>query len=216
MLPDSPVEFEYYDGQEAEDVDPDLGLQDWEDLNESEQCQHVQSLNETKPTSRNRLRFTRRWEVVGEEMAAITAGQVLLGTEIEGLIEQRWDLSLDQFLPKALKPLKLKPEKNNNEFWDPPVVAAIAVLASLTPGQSRLAAGFLEEAVQMRIGDGDDVSTVVQLGDAVNAVTIIYERAGVVKEKLTKAKSGKAREREKKKAVRERRKKGKGGVGGDE
>jgi hypothetical protein len=87
------------------------------------------------------------------------------------------------------------------------------VLASTTPGQSRLAAEFLDEAVQLRRADRDDGGLeIVQYTDVVNAVTILYEKAGVVPARLTKKGGGKAREKERKKMVREKRKKGKGGA----
>jgi hypothetical protein len=96
------------------------------------------------------------------------AGRVVGGNEAEGLIEECWGVALDHRLPAALKLAKLRHDK---EFWDLPVIAALSVLASLTPGQSRLAAGFLKESVQLRVSDGDDTSTVIQVHDVVNAVT---------------------------------------------
>jgi hypothetical protein len=208
MLPDSPAEYEFYDGQEGEDVDLDLG--EWEDLSEEEKCAHVQRLNEVKPETRNKLRFTRRWEDVQHDLVT----QRLPGSkEAEDLIMQRWATSLDHFLPSACKPAKLKPSPTANEFWDPHAVGAIAVLASTTPGQSRLAAEFLDEAVQLRRADRDDGGLkIVQYTDVVNAVTILYEKAGVVPARLTKKGGGKAREKERKKMFREKRKKGKGGA----
>ncbi|KAF1912689.1 hypothetical protein BDU57DRAFT_458564 [Ampelomyces quisqualis] len=211
MLPDSPPEFEFYDGQEGDDVDPDLDAygQTWESLSEREKCDHVMSLNELKPTTRNKLRIARQWEGVADELAEMQEKDIEVG-ECEGLIEQRWRMTIDHFLPEGMKPAKLK---TGGKFWDKKVVAGLAVLSSLTPGQARLAMEFLEEAVQLRVTDGVETDSVIQSVDVVNAVTIIYERAGVIPMKLTKPKSAKAREKERKKALREKTKgsaKGKG------
>jgi hypothetical protein len=204
MLPDSPYEYEYYDGQEGDDVDPDSeGYgQSWESLSEREKCDHIMGLNESKPTSRNKLRFARQWQAISDDLAAVRDQETDSG-ECEALIEQRWRLSIDHFLPDNMKPAKLK---TSGKFWDEQVVAALAVLSSLIPGQARLAAEFLEEAVQMRITDGVETSPLLQLTDVDNAVTLIFEHAGVIPAKLTKPKSAKAREKERKKALREKTK----------
>jgi hypothetical protein len=204
MLPDSPYEYEYYDGQEGDDVDPDSeGYgQSWESLSEREKCDHVMSLNELKPTSRNKLRFARKWQAVTNDLIAV-GDEAADSAECEALIEQRWRLSLDHFLPDSMKPVKLK---TSGKFWDEQIVAALAVLSSLTPGQARLAAENLEEAVQIRITDGLEISPVLRLTDVRNAVTLIYEHAGVIPAKLTKPKSAKVREKERKKALREKTK----------
>ena len=115
-------------------------------------------------------------------------------------------------MPESIKPAKLK---TGGKFWDDKVVAGLAVLSSLAPGQARLAMELLEEAVLLRVTDGVETDPVIQLVDVVNAVTIIFERAGVIPMKLTKPKSAKAREKERKKALREKAKgnaKGKGKV----
>jgi hypothetical protein len=217
MLPDSPPEFEYYDGQEGDDVNPDLdgSGQSWESLSEREKCDHIMSLNELKPTSRNKLRIARQWQAVIDNLAAVEKQEIDSG-ECEVLIEQRWRLSIDHFLPDSMKPAKLKVI---GKFWDEQVVAGLAVLSSLTPGQARLAAEFLEDAVQLRITDGVEISPVLRSTDVNNAVAIIYERAGVIPAKLTKPKSAKAREKERRKALKEKTKgdaktKGKGMIVG--
>jgi hypothetical protein len=218
MLPDSPIEFEFYDGQESENVDPDLDGygQIWESLSEREKCDHIMSLNHLEPTTRNKLRIVRQWQPVLEDLTILEdATSEQLGTqfpamECEALIEQRWHSTIDHLFPDTLKPTKLKPA---GKYWDPKVVAALSVLSSLTPGQARLAVEFLEEAVQLRVSDGQDKSPGVQVRDVVNAITIIYERAGVIAAKLTKPKSAKARERERKKALREKMKAGAKGKG---
>jgi hypothetical protein len=202
MLPDSPSEYEYYDGQEGDDVNPDLDVygQSWESLSEREKCDHIMSLNELKPTSRNKLRIVRKWQAVMDDLAAIEE-QVFDSAECEALIEQRWRLSIDHFLPNSMKPAKLK---TSGKFWDEKVVSGLAVLSSITPGQARLAAEFLEEAVRLRITDGVKTSPLVHLVDMNNSVTIIYERAGVIPAKLTKPKSAKAREKERRKVLKEK------------
>ncbi|KAH5332161.1 hypothetical protein HBI12_053550 [Parastagonospora nodorum] len=203
MLPDSPAEFAFYDGQEGPDAE------EWEWASEREKCAHVVRLNEEEPRMRNKLRITRAWEAIEEEMKMV-GRQRVDAKECEGLIEQRWGTNIDHFLPDAMKPAKVKPSAS--KFWDEGAVAGLAVLSSFTQGQARLAAEFLEEAVQLRIGDGIDTSPVLQFQDVFNAVYIIFERAGVIKEKLTKPKSAKAREKERKKALKEKTKKEKSGA----
>jgi hypothetical protein len=205
MLPDSPVEFELYDGQEGKDMDPDLDsyCQSWESLSEREKCDHIMSLHELKPTTRNKLRIVRQWQAALSELKAVESEQDIDTAECEALIEQRWRLNIERFLPDAMKPTKVKIA---GKPWDSKVVAALSVLSSLTPGQARLAAEVLEEAVQLRVTDGHDTSPVVQLQDVVNAVTIVYERAGVIVAKLTNPRSAKAREKERKKGLKEKTK----------
>lgn len=200
MFPDSPQEYQFYDGQDCVDV------AEWDGMGDAERCKHFQNLNEADPTTRNRLRFTRQWQAIQDDLAE---GEMPPTKDLEALFEQRWTTSLDHLLTDAMKPPKLK---TSGTFWDPPVVAALSVLASFTPGQSRLAVEHLEEAVHLRVNDADDISQVLQLGDVTNAISIIYERGGVILAKLTKEKSAKAREKERKKAVREKRKKRKNGV----
>jgi hypothetical protein len=204
MLPDSPPEYEYYDGQEGDDVNPDTDGYDqsWESLSEREKCDHIMSLNELKPTSRNKLRIARQWQAVIDDLAAVEE-EVFDSGESEALIEQRWRLSIDHFLPDSMRPAKLK---TSGKFWDEQIVSGLAVLSSLAPGQARLAVEFLEEAVHLRITDGVETSPLVRLVDVNNAVTIIYERAGVIPAKLTKPKSAKAREKERRKALKEKTK----------
>lgn len=192
MLPDSPPDFVFYDGQEGDDVDPDLDGygQSWESLSEREKCDHIMSLQELKPTTRNKLRFTRQWQAVSNDLTAF-GEQNHDVKESEGLIEQRWRTTIDHILPDGMKPNKIK---TAGKFWDEKVIAGLAILSSMMPGQAQLAIEVLEEAIQIRVTDGVDTSSLVQLGDIVNAATIIYERAGVIPTKLTKPKSAKARE----------------------
>jgi len=203
MLPDSPAEFALYDGQDVEE---------WEWASEREKCAHIMELNEAEPRTRNKLRITRAWEAVEEDVKMVGEKGVD-AKECEGLVEERWRTSIDHTLPENMKPAKLKLAAN--KYWDERVVGGLAVLSSFTQGQARLAVEFLEEAVQLRIGDGIDTSPVVQFQDVVNAVHIIFERAGVIKEKLTKPKSAKAREKERKKALKEKTKKEKNGAVGE-
>jgi hypothetical protein len=204
MLPDSLPGFEFYDGQEGNDVDLDLDGygQSWETLSEREKCDHIMSLNDSKPTTRNQLRMTRQWQTVSADLDMIKT-KTSNPAECEALIEQRWGMNIDHFLPEAMKPSKLK---TSGKYWDAQVVAALSVMSSFTPGQARLAAEFLGEAVHLRLTDGVDTSPIIKFVDIINAVTIIYERAGVIPPKLTKAKSAKQREKERKKAFKEKMK----------
>jgi hypothetical protein len=204
MLPDSLPGFEYYEGQEGNEVDLDLAGygQTWDTLDDRDKCDHIMSLNDMKPTTRNKLRMTRQWQQVSEDLDKIKT-EMSKATECESLIEQRWGMNIDHFLPDAMKPAKFK---TAGKYWDDQVAAGLAVLSSFTPGQARLVAEFLGDAIQMRVTDGIDTSPVVKFEDVVNAVTIIYERAGVIPLKLTKPKSAKQREKERKKAFKEKMK----------
>jgi hypothetical protein len=204
MLPDSLPGFEYYEGQEGNEVDLDLAGygQTWDTLDDRDKCDHIMSLNDMKPTTRNKLRMTRQWQQVLEDLDKIKT-EMSKPAECESLIEQRWGMNIDHFLPDAMKPAKFK---TAGKYWDDQVAAGLAVLSSFTPGQARLAAEFLGDAIQMRVTDGIDTSPVVKFEDVVNAVTIIYERAGVIPLKLTKPKSAKQREKERKKAFKEKMK----------
>lgn len=90
----------------------------------------------------------------------------------------------------------------------PATVSALAVLSSMTLGQPRLAGEVLCEAVAMRLEkDKDDAKDPVPCVDDVKiAVELVYERAGVVPAKLTKAKGAKTKDR--------KRAKGRGKNGG--
>ncbi|KAF1845512.1 uncharacterized protein K460DRAFT_416765 [Cucurbitaria berberidis CBS 394.84] len=204
MLPDAPPDFVLYDGEEGEDVNPEIdGFgQPWEDLTEREKCDHIQSVVEQKPTTRNKLRITRPYQSV---QADLTVLHNVAPAEAEVNIDQRWRTTVEHFLPDALKPNKMK---ISGKFWDEQALAALALLSSFTHGQSELAREFLEEAVAMRAeeSDGDEKSPVVRSQDVLDAITIIYERAGVIPAKLTKHKSAKTREKERRKALKGRKK----------
>ncbi|KAF1946067.1 hypothetical protein EJ02DRAFT_367836 [Clathrospora elynae] len=217
MLPDAPQGYILYDGEEGEDVDTDVECfgQPWEDLTESERCAHITSINEKKPTTRNKMRITRTYQSVQADLKALDATpQSTPLTDYETSIEQRWGITLEHFLPGHMKPPKFK---TGGKIWDEPALATLAIFGSFTHGQARLAQEVLEEAVAMRVDEdqGDDRDPVVRKQDVLNAITIVYERAGVLPAKLTKVKSEKAREKEKRKAAKEKKKAGgKNGVGG--
>ncbi|KAH7383177.1 hypothetical protein BKA66DRAFT_559538 [Pyrenochaeta sp. MPI-SDFR-AT-0127] len=215
MLPDAPAGFALYDGEEGDHVDADVeGFgQDWEDLTEREKCDHIQSLAVQKPTMRNTLRITRPWQSVHNDLNVLqthTSGDLdtqSSPSDCEALIEQRWRTTIEHFLPASLSPAKIKVA---GKFWNPHVLAVIAVLGSFTQGQSHLVRGFLQEAVNMRLkeSEGNDTSSTVQKQDVIDAITIIYERAGIIPAKLTKRKSAKAKGKERRKALKVQKKKG--------
>jgi hypothetical protein len=120
-------------------------------------------------------------------------------------IEQRWGITVEQFIPASMKPPTAKFGQKNTDVL---TLSALNVLSSFTHGQSRLALEVLEEAIALRTQEdqGDDKDPVLQNQDVLNAITIVYERASVIPGKLTKAKSGKGKEREKRKAAKERKK----------
>lgn len=157
--------------------------------------------------SRNKLRITRSYKSVQSDISAIETASpeyMALQTNIsEANIEQRWRTTYDHFLPDAMRPLKFK---ISGAIWNPRTLAALDIFSSFTHGQSRLAREFLEEAVKMRIEDEEDAIPIVQFEDVVNAITIVYERAGVVPAKLTKPRSAKFRLKERKKALKEKKK----------
>jgi hypothetical protein len=211
ILPDSLTEFEFYDGQEGEDVDQDLDGygEPWETLSEREKCDHVMSLHEVTPSTRNKMRIARQWQPVLDDLSSVETQEGLGPSECESLIEQRWRTTIQHFLPTKLK--------TASKTQDPKMVAGLAVLSSVTPGQSRLALEILEEAIQQRVLDGHETLLAVQFQDIVSAITTIYERVGVVAAKSMRVKSAKAREKERKKALRENAKgltKGKSKIGG--
>jgi hypothetical protein len=189
MLPDAPIGFVIYNGEEGDDLDPDTeGYgQEWVDATEEEKCAHITSLNEKKPTTRNILRVTRSWESVKNDLKVLEktkSGQAATAFDLPGCevhIEQRWGMTYDHFLPENMKPVKVKLE---GQVRDENVLAALDVLSSFTHGQARLAREFLEECVKMRVEEGDDRSAMVQYQDIVNAVTMIYERAGIIPAKV--------------------------------
>ncbi|KAH8725152.1 hypothetical protein GQ44DRAFT_239964 [Phaeosphaeriaceae sp. PMI808] len=215
ILPDSKYEFEFYEGQEGEDVDPDLDcyLQPWDSLSERDKCNHIISLIVSKPETRNKLRITRQWEAIADDLKALelatseNVASLFDLVECEALIGQRWFSELHSALPKSIRPKKFKVD---GKIWDENVLAALALLSSLTLGQRGLAGESMERAVKFRVADGDDTSSVVQYQDVMNAVMIIYELVGAIPARLT---SEKARQKDKKKALREKKKgdrKGKG------
>ena len=188
-----------------------------QDLTEREKCAHIISLNEQKPNSRNKLRITRPYQSVQADLQTIHTKAVdspASTAPAESNIEQRWYTTYDHFLPDTMRPPRFK---INGIVWDSHVVAALDVLSSLTHGQARLAQEVLIEAVKLRLEEEEDASLVVQCQDVVNAVGIVYERAGVLPARLTKARTAKMREKEKKKALREKKKaearRGSSGVG---
>jgi hypothetical protein len=193
MLPDAPSGFLQYNGEEAEDVNPDIDVfgQPWEDLSEQEKREHIESLNEQKPTTREILRITRPWKAVRDDLKALekaapqqvaTAGGL---KDFESHIEQRWGMTYDSFLSNPMKPAKWKV---GGMIWDEKVVAALNILSSLTHGQPILAKDFLEESIKMRLDDEMDRSPVVQYQDVANAVTIIYEHANIIPSKVSDTK----------------------------
>ncbi|KAJ4371605.1 hypothetical protein N0V83_004825 [Neocucurbitaria cava] len=204
MLPDAPTGFILYDGEESDEVDPTTeGFeQPWEDLTEREKCDHILSLVEQKPTTRNKLRITRPYQSVQPDLFTMHLNSIS-PTEAEALIDQRWRTTVEHFLPDALKPAK---PKTSGKFWDEQVVATLSVLSSFTHGQSRLAREFLEEAVSMRMERSvdDDKDSIVRGQDVIDAVALVYERAGVIPAKLTKHKSAKVKQKERRKAEKEK------------
>ncbi|KAH7083464.1 hypothetical protein BKA63DRAFT_540292 [Paraphoma chrysanthemicola] len=206
MPPDSPPEYEFYAGEEADDVDPDLegyGLE-WDDMSEREKCEHVASLNSRVPERRNRMRITRGWERWTRK------GNVDV-KECEDLIQQRWNMSLDQFIPDTYKPPKLPSSTTSTtRTWDPDFVAAVAVLSSFSHGQASLIREHLVEAMQLRMAEEIDTRAEghVQTGDVLSAIGIVFERAGVVEAKAVKVRTKpvRAKGKERRKAGKARKK----------
>jgi hypothetical protein len=189
MLPDAPVGFILYNGEEGTDADPDTeGYgQDWVDATEEEKCVHITSLNEVKPTTRNTMRITRPWEDVQTDLKMlekVTWEQLATAfdpADCKLHIEQRWRMTYEHFLPENMKPAKLK---IGGKICDEKALAALDMLSSFTHGQVRLVQEFLEECVKMRAEEGEDKSAMVQYQDIINAATMIYERAGIIPAKV--------------------------------
>ncbi|KAH7068634.1 hypothetical protein FB567DRAFT_634340 [Paraphoma chrysanthemicola] len=220
MLPDSPPEYEFYTGEEADDVDPDLegyGLE-WDDMSEREKHEHVTSLNARVPERRNRMRITRGWEDVRDEIARVQKMEGADGTgkgkvdvkECEDLIQQRWNITLDQFIPDTYKPPKIPSTATTTRTWDTDFVAAVAVLSSFSHGQASLIREHLVEAIQLRIAEEIDTRAEghVQTGDVLSAIGIVFERVGVVEAKGVKVRTKpvRAKGKERRKAGKARRK----------
>jgi hypothetical protein len=123
-------------------------------------------------------------------------------------VKQHWGITVKDFIPASMK---AGPGPNlGNRLADTSTVTAISILSSFTHGQSRLALQVLEEAIALRTEDdqGDNKDPILQKQDVLNAIEIVYERADVIPANLTKAKSGKSKEREKRKATKEKKKLG--------
>jgi hypothetical protein len=181
-----------------------------QDLGEQEKCAHITSLNEQKPTTRNKLRITRSYKSVQADLQALDSPPQTDSTNHEASIEKRWGTTVEHFLPASLKHSKSRVSK---QPCDSQTLAAIDILSSFTQGQARLAREVLEEAVTLQTGEdqGDDKDPVVRKQDVLVAVQIEYERAGVIPAKFTKGKSEKAKDRERRKAAKGKKKAG--GVG---
>lgn len=122
-------------------------------------------------------------------------------------MQQHWGITAKQFISASMK------EGSNPKFsqkgTDTHTLTAINVLSSLTHGQFRLAWEVLEEAIALRTQDDQTANKdpVLQKQDVLNAIAIVYERADVIPANLTKAKTGKSKEREKRKAAKDKKKK---------
>ncbi|KAI4950107.1 hypothetical protein J4E91_004763 [Alternaria rosae] len=202
ILPDSPSESVLYDGEEGDDVDPDVecyGL-GWDELCDHEKCLHVTSLNEQKPTTRNKLRITREYKPVEAHIDEYLGPEPLStskAAEFEDQIQKCWGVAVSDFLPTSMKIYNAN--KYSSKACDIETLAALSITASFTQGQSRLALEVLEEAVALRTEEdqGDDKDPALRKDDVLNAITIVYERAEVIPAKLIKGKGvkGKARRR---------------------
>ncbi|KAI8935251.1 hypothetical protein NX059_007840 [Plenodomus lindquistii] len=212
MLPDAVAGFVVYCGEEGDDVGVEVegGWGDWDDLTDHEKCDHITSLNTMKPTTRNKLRITRSYPSVAADLSmietAIASGtpESALPPDAEANIENRWNLTFDHFIPSSNAPPRFK---TNAVIWSAPVLAALDVLSSFTHGQARLAAEFLEEAIKMRIDEGEDTDMVVKYEDVRDAVALVYERADIIPARLTKKGGKKGGGKERRKAARGKGKK---------
>ncbi|KAL6702910.1 hypothetical protein ACN47E_000811 [Coniothyrium glycines] len=206
MLADAPPGIMFYNGEEGDDMDLDTESfdQNWEDLTDSEMCEHIVNLNRLKPTGRNKLRITQSWSSVHSAMLSLeaTAPGAVDIANTETKIEQCWQVTYDRFLPTSMAPQKFKV---NGKIWDEKILAALCVMSSFTHGQAGLAREFLESAVKSRAQKGEDTSPAIQAQDVCNAIFTIYESVGA----LTKTKNGKSGGRERRKAQKERKKKDK-------
>ncbi|KAL1801470.1 hypothetical protein ACET3X_001812 [Alternaria dauci] len=209
MLPDAPPEWILYHGEEGDDVDPDTeGYgQEWDTLSDHEKCLHITSLNDQKPETRNKLRITRPYTSVEADLVSIKASRPDIGlAEDYAHIERHWGITAKQFLSASMK--TGSGPKFNQKLTTTSLITAISILSSFTHGQSRLALEVLDEAIALRTQDEQqgDKDPALQTQDVLNAIAIVYERADLIPANLTKAKSGKAKERGKRKAAKERKK----------
>lgn len=151
------------------------------------------------------MRITRPYKSVQADITTLNDTALIqpqpsasASSDMESLIEARWAISLEAFLPAHMKPPTAK-HTTSLKSLSASTLAALAIYSSFTHGQARLAREVLEEAVALRTEEdqGDDKDPVVRTDDVVNAVRMVYERAGVIPAKLTKGKSGRLRERRK-------------------
>lgn len=151
-------------------------------------------------------------EQEGEGKGKSEAEPSTSNTPHETLIQDRWGISLDALLPPSMKPSTGKYTSTTHaSALAPATLAALSLFASCTHGQPRLACEVLSEAVALRTEEDqtEDRDPVLRMDDVLNALDMVYERAGVIPVKLTKGKSGKARKRAKGRA---RKSEGSGGA----
>ncbi|KAI4656732.1 uncharacterized protein J4E78_006623 [Alternaria triticimaculans] len=196
MLPHSPSEWVLYDGEEGDDVDPNVecyGL-GWVELCDLDKCLHITSLNKQKPTTRNRMRITREYKLVEADIDALdsTTSTTSSVAEDEDHIEKCWGVAVEQFLPTSMKPAAAK---SSSKSCDPSTLAVLSILAGFTQGQSRLVLEVLEEAVALRTEEdqGNDKDPILRKDDVLSAINIIYERAEALPAKLIKGKGAKGK-----------------------
>lgn len=196
-----------------------------QDLTDTEKRLHITFLSTLKPTTRNKLRITREYAAVRGDLLSIQQSDLSIDnrstklsvSQHEDLIQDRWGIPLEHFLRLVNIPSAVKcpsygtktPSTSSSSSvavtttsLTPATIAGLALMASLSHGQAKLAAEVLSEAVVMRLGGKDQEEKELRLreDDVGNAVEIVYERADVVPVKLTAGK--KTRKRAKGRAER--------------
>lgn len=117
--------------------------------------------------------------------------------ESEALLEQRWNMPVDQFLSSSMKRTKVRSSQKLTADADTDaLLVALALFASFTQGQAKLAKEFLTKTLKAH---DKDIST-ISYQDILVTITSVYEDADIVGHKAAKGKSGKAKDRERRKA----------------
>ncbi len=150
--------------------------------------------------------------------------------DFHSLIETRWEITVEAFLHPVMAHSKAAPKNKPAAHIPEVIVAALALMASVTHGQPRLAREILEEAIRLRVdttaqssspkasssslvggtkaATEKDIFALITKVDVNNAMEIMYERAGILVANWTKEKKKKG-EKAKGESGRERRKRAK-------
>jgi len=146
-------------------------------LTEIEKRNHIVSIGANRPETKNILRIVETYPAIEVEIAALKKADAMQLATSYSLaasyqkISNNWGMSFMMWLPEELKP--------KSSFvtyqWDLRMVALIAIFAKATPGQGHITKGILKTIVDAQTNVG-----IPTVPDVMQAITLIYERAGLV------------------------------------